>query len=261
MLVPANKRVCEVPAIYCPTTVTQAGYKTAAPGGPAGSALFTFACAFETFTPGISSSYNNLWNRWNGANAGWWMRCVSTATNTTPVLVECGAHNGAGGFVSTTLAAYPLKQMVIVIGRWNSGAMSQWVNGVFTSTISSGAGFSAFAGATMIGCNVTAAANNARNSRIGECVFLDTYDVATYNNPLYGTGAAGLYAQWAEQLQQGQYLTPPSGVWGANDAYWSSRDVVQGVSTETTWLDRSTNLYSMARTGTVLGASMIPRFQ
>ncbi len=221
----------------------------------------TFAAVFETFTPGLSSSYNNIWNRWNAATAGWWIRCISTATNTTPVLVESGIHNGVGGFITTTLTAYPLRCSVIVVARYGGGFLTQWINGVAGANVA-GVGFTAASVATMVGTQGNSAAGNARNSRISECVMLDTYDAqASYSNPLYGTGVAGLTNQWAEQLQQGQYLTPPSGVWGANDAYFSSRDVVQGIGTKTTWTDRSSNLYAATKTGAVAGASIIPRLQ
>ncbi len=261
MIVGANRRVCEVAGIFCRSGPTQSGYKTAAPGGPAGSSLMTFAAVVEVVGLASNVESNYVFNRDAGGSPGWGISIAQTTG-----IAAFYAGNSTPATVAITTPALPTKQIVILIARYNGvpnpGNIQGSYNGVTVGPTSLGTGFSAAAVATMIGTRTTAVTHNCDYVRVYECVHLDAYDVVATYNTSYGTGFAGLYAKWAEDLQGGRYLSPPhaSGLWTANDHYWSARDVVQGSGTKTTWTDRGPNAVAMTKAGVPQSCSMTPRF-
>lgn len=230
-------------------------YSTAAPGGLAGSSLMTFFVVF-TLKRYPNSGTNCLFSRTLGG-VGYYIQLggtlVATATNSTPGAVVTPA------ILTTTLA---FNRPYIFIVRYNGvpnpGNIEGWLAGVSTGTTTLGTGYTPDAAAqTTIG-GYWVGQQPAVETIIHECGMLDTYDVVASYNTSFGVGGAGLNAQWSEDLQQGRYLTCPNngGVWGASSEYWSARDAIVGPATKATWLDRSTNAFSAARTGAMQGSSV-----
>lgn len=254
MLIPGNKRVSENAAIICRGGPTQTGFKSASPGGPAGSSLMTFACVMTYRGPALPGN-QYIFSRTSGGLSGW-MFFLTADT----IVTICA--NSTPAFVQVTGPALVLNQPTIVVARYNNGSLQVFSNGVSVGTATLGTGFTLSGVATMVGTLLASSAYNANAVRVSECFMLDGYDVVASYNTSYGTGAAGLYAQWAEDLQQGRYLTCPrnAGVLGASDWYWSARDVVSGPTTKTTWTDRGLNAVALTKSGSPQGCSVTTRF-
>jgi hypothetical protein len=255
MLIPYDKRVAPISAI---NPSANNNYATANPGGPAGSSLMTFF-AVITMKRTITAGADVIFQRRVGA-AGW----MIYMNNSNQLFFY--AANATPAFVATPAAIVPNGIPLILIGRYNGvpnpGNIEGWINGVSTGITTLGTGYTVAVSNTCIGCNSSSAAEAANDQLIHEVGMLDTYDAQASYNTAFGTGVAGLTAQWQEDLQQGRYLTDPTGSnWGANTAYWSARDALLGVGApKLAWLDRSTNLYSMARTGAPQPAQAMARF-
>lgn len=249
MLLPANKRVSENAAIISLRNGVFTGYLSASPGGPAGSATMTFGCVFmwKANSPVTGTGY--LFSRSNGAVTGWGVRVV----NQTGAITSFVGNSGAATVVAPS-ATLISGQPVIYIARYLNGALRAWVNGLDLGTTTLGTGITTDAVATNIGMLDTGGGGvqfNTNCCRISECFMLDGFDIATT--------VATVYAQWAEDLQQGRYLTWPRAM-TASDWYWSARDAIAGPSTKPTWTDRGGNAVALTKTGSPQACSISTRY-
>lgn len=254
MIIPYDKRVSPIPAVTG-FKLTTDYYRTATPDGLPGSSLMTF------FAVATYKRYFNftdcLFSRGDGS-LGFY---IQSTGNGLRILVA----NGAGvtvisnDFVISGMVNIPL----VIIARYSNGTIQFWVNGVSVAAITTGVGYTPAVAATNIG-GYAVGLQAATDWIVHEAGVLDTYDVVASYNTAFGTSAPGLTAQWQEDLQQGRYLTCPNngGVWGATSEYWSARDALLGGTgvTRATWLDRSTNAFSMSRFGTIQPAQSMARF-
>ena len=223
-----------------------ANFKTASPGGPAGSSLMTFFCVATLLRASAGTDY--LFQRFmvGGAADGWGILYEGNtirvfAANATPAEVS------ASRAVSVSMHKTPL----IIVARYNGvpnpGNIQGWVNGVSTGVTPLGTGYSSAANFTAVGID-GAQIRFSPNIIIHEAGMLDGYDCAAT--------IATLNAQWTEDLQQGRPLTWPRAAVAGSDWYWSARDAALGLGgCVPTWTDRYSGV-AMTRTGTPQSASV-----
>ncbi len=237
-------RVAQLVGFSCPTRTAVGGFSTSSPGGPSGSGTMSFFVVATARRVSANAGY--LIARYSGSTTGWAIYYQTTniwvlGCNSTPALNQ-------------TSTPYSVGVPLVIFGQYTNGVIRLYLNGVLMNMASLGAGYTAAAAATTVG-RLASAVHNSNDFIIHEAGMLDTFDV--------GPTAAAVSAQWMQDLEQGRYLTCPTngGVWGANQAYWSSRDITLGsAGCGSTWLDRSTNLYSMARSGSPQTACVPARF-
>lgn len=223
-------------------------YRTASPGGPQGSALMSFFCVLRMKRfPLVAAGTQYLFGTTTFGSSGWGIVWETTqfgmgAGNATPALIRTN-------YVPTIA---DIGKPLILMCAWNSGTASGWVNGVATTPVVTGTGFTSAAQATCVGINPLTVQSPV-DFEIMECGHLDNYDFGA-NSP-----TTVIYPQFAEDLQQGRYLTLPRAM-TANDHYWSARDAVLGPMTRATWTDRGPNAVVMNRTGAPQSGAVPTRF-
>jgi hypothetical protein len=245
VIIPGSKRVSMRAGVICRAN---SSYVSAGGAGPAGSSLMTFF-TIVTLKRVQTTVGAFFFSRYSGS--GWLIYEPAAAiqfyaTNSTPTDVVTPSFT-----ITQSMVGIPLILLARYNGVPNPGNIEGWINGVSTGITTLGTGYTAPPGAapTAIGSNSTAGGNPFFYTHA--CGMLNTYDVAASYNTAFGTGGAGLTAQWMEDLQQGRYLTDPTGgALGANLWYWDAKDAVVGAATKT-WIDRGPNAVSIPRAGTV----------
>ncbi len=235
-------------------------YAGANPSGPAGSATMTFAAVISLKRTWLGGA-GQVFGRRTGT--GGWMIYVNNSN-----VLTFYACNATPAFVITPATVIgPNLTPLVLIARYAQVAgvatLEGWYNGVSTGATALGAGYAAAAAATCVGCFASTTAEPATHADIHECVMLDGYDVVASYSTALGTGAAGLTAQWRQDLAQGRYLTDPTGSnWGASTANWSARNAALGLGgCVPSWIDRSTNAYVQTRILTPQSSGCSARFQ
>lgn len=243
-------------------------YASANGVGPVGSTTMTIVCVYTNLhyihtEPLAAGASEGIFSRNNaGATTGWMFRQVDNSA-----LAQFYVLNGAAAGCTVTAVTYSPATMLV-------GVPCIAVLSLSANLLTARSNFSTVdATAACVGYTPPGAGDPTRiglwtsssacvNCPIMDCAMFDTYAGTGFTSATYGNGLAGLIALWSEDLQQGRYLTKPQGgALGANDWYWSARDIVgANGSTGPVWTDRGPNATPMARAGAVQGASIMPRF-
>jgi len=241
IIVPSGKRVVPRVAI---NGRSNNNYRTANPGGAAGSSTMSFYAVCEILRdPGSTLEY--IFARNTGVNSGWRIYLqnsliVADVANSTPALVTASISNA--NFIRVPL---------IILVTYVNGVITMWINGIQQSTATLGAGFTSVSNATSIGCRSDGGSNNP---------LTDAYvaEVGMFQGTDLTATALAQSQTWMEDLQQGRYLTAPSAVVNS-DFMWSARDAIAGNYGKVSFVDRISSS-TMTRTNLPQAAQIMPRF-
>ncbi len=186
--------------------------------------------------------FEGIFARGNAGNAGWTLAFFNQGMRLY------GTNSNPNGVIGTLPAftSQDVGRTHVVIGTWNNGTMTPWLNGVVGTPASSGAGYTSSATSARIGNLIS---DPCRCAIIHECGFLDNFNA--------GATFAALTAQWREDVQRGRYPEWPRVPAVNLDWNYSALDIVGGGgSVGPIWTPRYTPLDTMTYTP---GSSRIPQ--
>jgi hypothetical protein len=237
MILPSDKRIASRAAIR--TKRGLGDYAPSAAGiGPVGSATMTWVTIFQMLR--TTDDFQYMFHFVDGSTTSGWVHYVNATAMTFSTFVANGAATAVGQHVRNYTVA-DLNQPVIMIstlagGQLTSVAMNSApapvaVVGYTTASLAQRVRIGAWGGSL----------SPCKDMEIYECAMFQGYDGTGFVSTAFGNGLPGLQAMWAEDLQQGRYLTPPRVTAVNSDWYWSARDVgTGGGATKTLWTDRFT---------------------